>query len=234
MINIQQVYSSLTPAIVSAKDVFFAGVFTVLGPLTTRDGLMGYATTGLGVVKQSDVRESERRRIGAVIVWTLLAGFIIAAAATIYCHYSYPTPLGREDVPGRNHFGSIYAPKRDIVDPFIRYAGVERFPAKRHDPLTHMGIRFRDYRRARVRVAALGGLAAAAGGVRHQPRRVHGQRVVQHPHRLARESADRPLRRVESVPQGEARLRRPDLRRRVGRGRLSDRQRDRREQRRGH
>jgi hypothetical protein len=142
-ISVAQVYSNLTPALVGAKDVFFAGVFTVLGPLTTRDGLMGFATTGMGVMKQSDVEQSsERRRIGAVIVWTLLLGFVVAAAATIYCHYSYPTPLGREDVPGRNHFGAIYAPKRDVVDPFIRYAGVERFPTKRHDPLVHLGIGF--------------------------------------------------------------------------------------------
>ncbi|MGB7158858.1 MAG: DUF6785 family protein [Tepidisphaeraceae bacterium] len=142
-INVQQVYSSLTPAMVGAKDIFFSGVFTVLGPLTTRDGLMGFATTGMGVAKNSGVAESERRRIGAVIVWTLLLGFVIAAAATLYCQYSYATPIGREEVPGRNHFGAIYAPKRDIADPFVRYAGAtDRFPAKRHDPLLHLGIGF--------------------------------------------------------------------------------------------
>jgi hypothetical protein len=141
-ISVAQVYSNLSPPIVGAREVFFAGVFTVLGPLTTRDGLMGFATTGLGVAKNADIQQRERRRIGAVIVWTLLLGFVIAAAATIYCHYSYPTPLGREEVPGRNHFGAIYAPKRDVVDPFIRYAGVEKFPAKRHDPLVHVGIGF--------------------------------------------------------------------------------------------
>jgi hypothetical protein len=141
-IAVAQVYSNLTPALVGAKDVFFAGVFTMLGPLTTRDGLMGFATTGMGVVKNAEVRDNERRRIGAVIVWTLLLGFVIAAASTIYCHYSYPTPMGREEVPGRNHFGAIYAPKRDVVDPFIRYAGVEKFPAKRHNPLVHAGIGF--------------------------------------------------------------------------------------------
>ncbi|HEV2293085.1 MAG TPA: DUF6785 family protein [Tepidisphaeraceae bacterium] len=139
---VAQVYSTLSPALVGARDVFFAGVFTVLGPLTTRDGLMGFATTGLGVTKTADVQQRERRRIGGVVVWTLLIGFIIAGAVTLYCHYSYPTPLGREDVPGRNHFGAIYAPKRDVVDPFIRYAGAERFPAKRHDPLVHVGAGF--------------------------------------------------------------------------------------------
>lgn len=141
-IAVAQIYSTLSPALVGARDVFFAGVFSVLGPLTTRDGLMGFATTGLGVVKSADVQQRERWRIGAVIVWTLLIGFLIAGAVTVYCHYSYPTPLGREDVPGRNHFGAIYAPKRDVIDPFIRYADVERFPAKRHDPLVHVGIGF--------------------------------------------------------------------------------------------
>jgi hypothetical protein len=142
MITTQQVYTNLSPALVSARDVFFAGVFSLLGPLTTRDGLMGYATTGLGVVKNSDVAEGERRRLGGAIVWTLLLGFAVAAAATLYCHYSYPTPLNREEVPGRNHFGSIYAPKRDVIDPFNRYANVDRYPAKRHDPATHMAIGF--------------------------------------------------------------------------------------------
>jgi len=142
-INVQQFYSNLTPALVGAKAIFFSGVFTVLGPLTTRDGLMGFATTGMGVAKNSGVEERERRRMGAVIVWTLLLGFVVAAAATLYCQYSYATPIGREEVPARNHFGAIYAPKRDIADPFIRYAGAtDQFPAKRHDPLLHLGIGF--------------------------------------------------------------------------------------------
>ena len=138
---VAQVYSSFSPAWIGARDIFFAGVFTTLGPLTTRDGMMGFATTGLGIAKNAEVAEGERRRVGAVIAWTLVLGFAVAAAATLYCQYSYPTPLGREEKPARNHFGAVYAPKRDMADPFLRYAGGS-FPAKRHSPALHMAIGF--------------------------------------------------------------------------------------------
>jgi hypothetical protein len=140
-IAVSQVYANFSPAWVGGRDLFFAGVFTVLGPLTTRDGLMGFATTGMGVARNAGVGPGEHKRVGAVLVWTLLLGFVIAAASTLYCQYSYPTPIGREETPQRNHFGAAYAPKRDVVDPMIKY-GSGRFPPLRHDPLLHMGIGF--------------------------------------------------------------------------------------------
>jgi hypothetical protein len=45
-VSVTQVYSNLPIGWFSGRDIWFAGVFSVLGPLTTRDGVMGFAMHG--------------------------------------------------------------------------------------------------------------------------------------------------------------------------------------------
>lgn len=134
-----QIYTNLPISMIGGRDVYFAGVFTILGPLTTRDGVMGLTLHGLGITRSAGV--TERRRIGAVIAWTLLISFVVAAAATLYCQYGYSTPITRDAIPQRNNFGAIYVPERDMGDALADYHG-GRFPPKRHNSLVHIGIGF--------------------------------------------------------------------------------------------
>ena len=135
-----QIMTNLSPAAFSGRDVFFANVFTVLGPVTTRDGLTTFATTGLGTARQAGA-DDRRFALGAVIVWTLVIGCVVSAASTLYCHYSYPTPLVRETVPAGNNFGAVYIPKRDVGDPLVSFSQ-GRFSPKQHNSLAHMAIGF--------------------------------------------------------------------------------------------
>lgn len=131
-----QVYTNLPIGWVSGRDVYFSSVFTVLGPLTTRDGIMGFALHGLGIAQGSGATD-RRRSLGSIIVWTLILGCVVAGLMTLYCQYSYPTPTTPESVPSRNYFGAEYIPRRDIASPMHYYSEGKHMP-KSHKPLPHI------------------------------------------------------------------------------------------------
>jgi hypothetical protein len=141
VIAVSQAYTSMPIRWFSARDIYFAGVFTTLGPTTTRDGLMGFAMHGLGVAREAGVSERDRRRLGWVIAWALLVGFLFAGVATLKCQYSYPTPALPDTVPARNYFGAEYVPKRDINNPMLDYGRGKFAPKPSSTPL-NLGIGF--------------------------------------------------------------------------------------------
>src|SRR4029450_7511875 len=106
-----QVYTTLPARMLGARDVFFAGGFNILGPLTSRDSVMTFAQPGLGVAQQGGVDEKRQRGIGGVMAWALLIGFCAAGPATMWCHYSYPTPPSQESPPPRDYLGGRLCPR---------------------------------------------------------------------------------------------------------------------------
>jgi hypothetical protein len=140
-INASQVYGNFSPQNFSTRDIYFGSVFNVLGPLTTRDGLTTFATTGLGVCKATGVEDGGRRRLGGAIALALIVGFFVAFFATLHCQYSYPTPGSQEARPQRNYFGAEYIPRRDVASAVDQFAQ-GRFAPKQHNPYVHMSIGF--------------------------------------------------------------------------------------------
>ena len=140
-INVQQVYSNLPAAMLGARDVYFASVFNVLGPLTTRDSVMTFAQHGLGVAASSGVDEKRQRGLGRVMAWALMIGFLVAAPATLWCHYSYPTPSSQEARPARNYFGAEYVQQRDVRNPVNDHSR-GTFPAKAYSPAAQVATGF--------------------------------------------------------------------------------------------
>jgi len=148
-IAVAQIYTNMSAKLFSARDIFFAGVFNALGPMTSREGAMGASLTGLGVYNSTtrssatnDIAPQEdRRRLGGVIGWSLFVAFVVCAFATIYCQYSYPTPPTPDAIPIRNYFGAEYIPVREIKDPLTSYTQ-GRFEAKAHRPWVHMATGF--------------------------------------------------------------------------------------------
>jgi hypothetical protein len=138
-ISVSQVYTAFPAAALTGRDVFFSGVFTILGPLTTRDGVMGLTLHGMGVARSAQVREP--RKQGIAIAWVLLIGFVVAGAATLYCQYNYATPVAREEIPQRNWFGAVYVPERDMGDALVDHAGGS-FQPPQHNRALHVGIGF--------------------------------------------------------------------------------------------
>ncbi len=136
-----QIYTNFPPSAVSARDVYFAGTFTLLGPLTTRDGALGLTMHGLGVANSELEVSKHRKRLAGTIALTLVVGILIAGAVTLWCHYSYPTPTERSLIPQGNNFGSIYTPMRDMRNPVNEHAS-GAYAKSQHSPILHMGIGF--------------------------------------------------------------------------------------------
>jgi hypothetical protein len=134
-IAVSQLNSLLPTSAFSMRDVFFSLVYTILGPLTTRDSATTFAMQGMGIAHGA----GEKRKLGGVIAWALLVGFIVGAYATLYCQYSYPTPQAADQVPARNYFGAEYIPKRELANPLDDFSR-GKFTARQFDWRLHMGI----------------------------------------------------------------------------------------------
>jgi hypothetical protein len=125
----------------SARDVYFGGVFTALGPLTTREGVMPLTMHGLGACETIEPEQRNRRGLGVVVAWALLLGCLVAAAATLYCHYSYVTPAHEGGLPAGNEFGAERVPKREMAEP-LQYYTQGKFKPKAHNVPLYMSIGF--------------------------------------------------------------------------------------------
>ncbi|MCS7070995.1 MAG: DUF6785 family protein, partial [Phycisphaerales bacterium] len=136
-----QIYSQLPISSLTGRDVYFAGVFNALGPLTSRDSVLTFATTGLGICGGAELAARERRRLGLVITWALAAGLVMSAVATLYCQYSYPTPMMADSRPPRNYFGAERIPDRELRQPVVNFVQ-GRFEQKTHSVPLHIGIGF--------------------------------------------------------------------------------------------
>ena len=137
-IAVPQIYNHMPVGALSGRDVMFAGVFTILGPLTTRDGVMTHSMHGLAVTRQAGVQQNESFRIGGVIVWALLLGVVVATVSTLYCQYSYDTPTTAASSSGiaepqRNNFGAYYIPRRDMGNA-VKAHDAGRFPPQPTNP----------------------------------------------------------------------------------------------------
>jgi len=137
-----QVYTLLPASALSGSDVFFASAFTVLGPLTTREGAMGFSMHGLGLCRSAGVDDvRERRGVGGAIALSLIVACVVAAATTLYCQYSYPTPVSPSEIPQRNYLGAEMMPAREVKLPVVDHAD-GRFADKPHNPVLHASLGF--------------------------------------------------------------------------------------------
>src|SRR5205823_6890072 len=68
-ILVAQAYTHLPVRWLTGRDVYFAGVFSLLGPMNSRDSMMCYALHGIGVSKEAGADDSprERRKLGWAI-----------------------------------------------------------------------------------------------------------------------------------------------------------------------
>jgi hypothetical protein len=112
-------------------------VYSVLGPLTTRDSIATFTQQGVGVFKSVAPEQSKRRGLGGVIAWSLVVGVVVASVTTLHCQYSYPTPGSLEEKPARNYFGADYIPRRDIGNTFVTFSRGQFAPPP-HNPAVHM------------------------------------------------------------------------------------------------
>jgi hypothetical protein len=133
------VFTNLPIGWFGSKDIFFSSIFTILGPVSTRDGMMGHAVHGQVICKESGVPDRERGWIGGAIAWSMVLGVIVAVGSTMYCQYSYDTPTSDTVKPQRNYFGADYIPRRDMGN-HVKAFDSGRFPPTPSNTALNIGI----------------------------------------------------------------------------------------------
>lgn len=134
-----QVMGNMPATVFKGPDVFFGGVFYSLGPLTTRESLLTFATHGLRVASENNTARVARSVVG-VMAWALVVSFVVSAFSWIWTYNKFALPLTYARSP-ENHLALVDWPKSQVVDPVNTWAD-GRFPPKAHDPATHVGIGF--------------------------------------------------------------------------------------------
>jgi hypothetical protein len=143
-ILVSQAYDKLPVRWFTGRDVYFAGVFSMLGPITSRDSMMNFTMQGLGVAREAgaDGTPVDRRRTGAAIGFAMILAFVVGATATLYGQYTWPTPTQADAIPVRNFFGADAAPRRDMINPFNTFSQQGQFVPRSHSAAKHVGIGF--------------------------------------------------------------------------------------------
>jgi hypothetical protein len=136
-----QIYSNTPPGWYTTRDIYFGGVFNLLGPYATREGLTTFATTALVVCRNVGAVARNAMRIGWVIALALVVGFVVAAATNLYCQYSFSTPTMQTASPQRNYYGAEAFPQREIQTPVDQFS-TGRFAPKEYSSPGHMAIGF--------------------------------------------------------------------------------------------
>ncbi len=133
-ILISQVYGNFSAHWFSGADIFFAGVFTGAGPVTTRESLMGFTLHSLSLTDQSGVWP--RKRLLGLLAITVVVAFFVSAGSSLWCYYHYATPITDKIQTVLNSYALETRPQIDLVDPLTRWAG-GAFVPKTHSPLFH-------------------------------------------------------------------------------------------------
>ncbi len=163
--GLPQVFKPLPVDLFSGRDIFFAGAFTVTGPLASRESLLTFATHGLAVAggstaltrggpamlttgsspMLSETHHDRAARGGggrllSAMALALVVSLVISSASSLWCYYSYAAPLSANDGTGvLNLAGAVNWPHEYILTP-VRQHGAGHYPDTPHNPWLHMGL----------------------------------------------------------------------------------------------
>ena len=132
--NAWYVFTDSSPSLMSQKDVFFTGVFTATGPITTRESALAYTQQGLVTASNLGMEQPRMmRRLVGLIAWSLAISVVVSATSSLWCYYTYATPISPKiQQPFLNPYGLDNRPRMDVIEPMIqRDAG--RWTAKTWD-----------------------------------------------------------------------------------------------------
>jgi len=137
MANLTTATSNFSPSLLTGRDVFFAGFASYAGPIASRESLLVHAQHGLQIAAPNNDSPSHRRRVVAAMAWALTVAFVVSAAASLWCYYSYSLPLNRGASVMENNYGAIDQPRQYIADPFTNHAKGQ-YPPKAHNAALHV------------------------------------------------------------------------------------------------
>ena len=139
-IALAQIFTNFPPALLTGKDLFFSGAMQSLGPIATRESVLTFSQHGLTVCDQAEVDTARlRRRLMAVILWTITLSFTVSAASSLWCYYRFATPLSPRIQHAKINPQGVDRPRTEIAEPMVRQAD-NYYPTKSYNPAFHFSL----------------------------------------------------------------------------------------------
>lgn len=159
MATIPQVITNFSPSNFTSRDVFFAGLSSYFSGVSSRESVMPHAMHGMVIAGNAEDRGSrieDREEANAAplrssilhprsssfsflaaLGWALLIGFVVSAAASLWCYYNYALPLNKNASVMENNWGAYELPRQYVGNGIVDHA-TGRFPPKAHNAALHM------------------------------------------------------------------------------------------------
>lgn len=134
-----QVCTNLPPGSFTGRDMFFVGAFSLNGAWTTRESLLPFALHAEQVAASTDPPPLQQRGLMALMLWALVLGFVVSAASSLHCYYTYAMPLSRQTQTVLNDTVLETWTNVQIVEPVTQWSE-GHFPPHQHNPWWHMSI----------------------------------------------------------------------------------------------
>lgn len=134
-VDVVQTNSMLSPGVLSMRDTFFSGAFTLAGPVASREALLPFATHALQIDAQTEEATRGRRWLLSLLAWSLAVSFAVSAVSSLWCYYNYAQPLSDRAGTTLNPAGTDQLPKRYIAEPMVNAAANRQTPATYNRPL---------------------------------------------------------------------------------------------------
>lgn len=137
--SVAQIHANMPPSALGSQDVYFSGVFTVNGVVTSRESVLGFGLHGMQIVRGSENDEVRHPGILSMMVWALLLGIVVSVISSLWCYYNYATPMTPDIQTVINDHALEVRPRSDFVDPLARWSTGHQV-RQAHNSWLHMGV----------------------------------------------------------------------------------------------
>jgi hypothetical protein len=137
--SVPQLYTALPTSAMTPKDVYFGGIFTLLGPYTTRESLLPFTQHAIQVNEQTSPGRPQRRWLLVAIVLALVVGFPIGAASHLHMYYHHSMALNTTSTNVES-WESLEVWPRDFLQTPVERHAQGAFAQPQHRPWLQMAI----------------------------------------------------------------------------------------------
>jgi hypothetical protein len=117
---------------------FFASMFSGVLTRDLREASPVYITHAMRLT--DDVPGAARPRFVGVLALSLIVGFLVAGAATLYVHYSYANTLDHQQLAPIDSWGTLDMPRGITLDSTVAYEPPHTGPIDAHNRAEHFAM----------------------------------------------------------------------------------------------
>lgn len=137
--TVPQIMTITAPQLLTGKEMFFSSTSTYFGALATREGLLPHALHGLQISQSVEDNAPRPRSIIVVMAWALMVAFVVSAISSLWCYYTYASPIGGNASGLENPQGIIEFQNRFIGDNITNHAA-NRYPSQSYNSAVQIGL----------------------------------------------------------------------------------------------